>query len=82
MFSDQPLDPTPTPTPTPTSTLTLTSELEQIFRVLIPRLEPQLNPKRPEQLALVHEAAKAACEVIEVQAAGSGRLVVAHSSYP
>jgi hypothetical protein len=55
----------------------LHSELEQIFRILIAQHEPQLNPKRPEQLALMHEAAKAACEVVEAQAASSGRLVVA-----
>ena len=30
----------------------------------------------------MHEAAKAACEVVEAQAAGSGRLVVAHYPYP
>ena len=30
----------------------------------------------------MHEAAKAACEVVEAQAASSGRLVVAHYPYP
>ena len=55
----------------------LHSELDQIFKILIPILEPSLNKKRPQQLVLVEDAAKAACETIAAQAVGSGRLVVA-----